>query len=189
MHLRKKGAQAGNIRLALETIHRGPLVSSMPLPPHTGLDHGKKREQTLREDRCGRRELVEGRIPHQLVLCLVQPVHELRVAGGLVVRGHSEPFLWHLKMPDRTRPAWRLANTYRCTRRAAAGGMRGDQRTATVIHRADSTHGPLCSLRVQRPWRVDNRPENPWKTSHAGSWTSRAFSGRRNRRLLFADAR
>src|SRR5712691_8440162 len=109
----------------------------MPLPPHTGLDHGKKREQTLREDRCGRRDLVEGRIPYQLVLCLVQPVHELGVAGGPVVRGHSEAFLWNLKMPALTRPVWSLASARGYTMRAAEGGARGNTHTETVINREE----------------------------------------------------
>ena len=49
----------------------------------------KKREQTAREDCCGGWERVDGGISSQLVLRLVQPVHELRMAGGPVVRGHS----------------------------------------------------------------------------------------------------
>ena len=43
MRLHKKGAQGVNIRLTIETSHRGPLVAALPLPPHTGCDHDKKR--------------------------------------------------------------------------------------------------------------------------------------------------
>ena len=53
MDLRKKGAQGVHIRGTIETIHRGPLVAARPLPRHTGCDHDKKREQTLREHRRG----------------------------------------------------------------------------------------------------------------------------------------
>ena len=93
----------------------------LPLWPHTGLDHGKKREQTLREDRDGRREVVKGRIPHQLILRLVQPVYQLGVAGGPIVRGHSAAFLWDLEMRDLTRPLSRLASASGCKRLAGEG--------------------------------------------------------------------
>ena len=43
-----------------------------------------------------------GRIPHQLVFCLLEPVHEFRVAGGPIIRGHSAAFLWDLGMPELT---------------------------------------------------------------------------------------
>ena len=100
----------------------------LPLRPHTGLDHGKKREQTLREDCDGRREIVNGRIPHQLLLRLVQPVHQLGVAGGPIVRGHSAAFLWNLEMRDLTRPISRLASASGCKRLAGEG-----ERDATNI--------------------------------------------------------
>jgi hypothetical protein len=63
IHLHKKGAQGINIRLTIETLHRGPPMAWLPLRPHTGLDHGKKREQTLRKDGDGRREVVMGAYP------------------------------------------------------------------------------------------------------------------------------
>ena len=121
MHLRKKAAQGVHVRVTIETLHRGPPVAWLPLRPHTGLDHGKKREQTLREDCDGRREVVKGRIPHQLILRLVQPVHQLGVAGGPIVRGHSAAFLWDLEMRDLTRPLSRLASASGCKRLAGEG--------------------------------------------------------------------
>src|SRR5215510_7597936 len=131
MHLRKKGAQDINVRLTIETIHGGPPVAWLPLSPHTGRNHDKKREQTLREDHGGRGERVDGHIPYQLVLRLLQPVHEFGVTGSPVVRMHSETFLSGLEMPDLTRPTSRLASARRCTMRAAEGGVRGNTHTET----------------------------------------------------------
>jgi hypothetical protein len=121
MDLRKKGAQGINIRVTIETIHRGPLVAAPPLPRHTGCDHDKKREQTLRKNCRGRWECVDGRISHQLVLCLVQPVHEFGVAGGPIIRGHTAAFLSDLEIWDRTCPLGRLASACGCRKVAAAG--------------------------------------------------------------------
>jgi hypothetical protein len=54
MHLRKKGAQGIHIRLTIETIHGGPPVASLRLPIHIGCYDDQKREETLRENLCGR---------------------------------------------------------------------------------------------------------------------------------------
>ena len=113
MHVRKKGAQGVHIRRTIETIHRGPPVASPFLPIHKGCYGDKKREETHREDRCGRENIVHGLIPHQLVLRLVQPVHQLGVAGRPIVRGHSAAFLSHLAMPDLTCLAGCLASAKR----------------------------------------------------------------------------
>src|SRR5712691_1031808 len=123
MHLRKKGVQGVNSRVTIETIHRGPLVAELSLPLYTRCDYDKKREQTLRENRRGRWEGVDGHISHQLVLCLVQPVHEFGVASDPIIRGHRAAFLWDLELLDRTCPLWRLASAGRC-RRVAADGSR-----------------------------------------------------------------
>jgi hypothetical protein len=47
----------------------------------------------------------------------------------------------------------------------------------------------LISLRVQRPFWVENQPENSCRKSKSGLWTSREFSGERNRNFLFECAR
>src|SRR5215470_18280148 len=72
-----------------------------------------KREETLREDLCGREDLVYGLIPHQLVPRLVQPVHQFGVAGGPIVREHSTTFHCNLEMPDLTHLGGRLARARR----------------------------------------------------------------------------
>ena len=53
MPLRKKGAEGVDVCLTRETIHRGPPVAWLPLPPHRGFYHDKKREQTVRKDHGG----------------------------------------------------------------------------------------------------------------------------------------
>ena len=88
-------------------------MASPFLPIHSGRYGDKKREETHREDRGGYENLVNGLIPHQLVLRLVQPVHQLGVAGRPIVRGHSAAFLSTLEMPDLTRLAGRLASAKR----------------------------------------------------------------------------
>jgi len=93
MHLRKKGAQGVNIRLTIETIYGSPPVASLLLPIHVGFDDDEKREETRGEEGGGYGDLVKGRIPHQLVLRLMQPVHEFGVAGGPIIRGHNAAFL------------------------------------------------------------------------------------------------
>jgi len=113
MHLGKKGAQGVDVCLTIETIHGGPPVVLPLLPIYKGFYDDKKREETLREDRCGREDLVYGLIPHQLVLRLVQPVHQFGVAGGPIVREHSTTFHWNLEMPDLTHLGGRLARVRR----------------------------------------------------------------------------
>jgi hypothetical protein len=125
MHLGKKGAQGVYVRLTIETIHGGPSVASPLLPIYKGVYDDKKREETLREDLGGREDLVDGRIPHQLVLRLVQPVHKLGVAGDPIVRGHSAAFFWSLEMPDLTRLAGRLARARRTRAVPQTGGHTG----------------------------------------------------------------
>ena len=113
MHLGKKSAQGVHVCLTIETIHGGPPVVLPLLPIYKGFYDDKKREETLREDFCGREELVSGLIPHQLVLRLVQPVHQFGVAGGPIVREHSTTFHWNLEMPDLTHLGGRLARVRR----------------------------------------------------------------------------
>jgi hypothetical protein len=113
MHLGKKGAQGVHVCLTIDTIHGGPPVVVPLLPIDKGFYDDKKREETLREDLCGREDLVYELIPHQLVLRLVQPVHQFGVAGGPIVREHSTTFHWNLEMPDLTHLGGRLARARR----------------------------------------------------------------------------
>jgi len=121
MDLRKKGAQGVHIGGTIETIHRRPLVAARPLPRHPGGAYDKKREQPLREHRCGRWEGVDGGISHQLVLCLVQPVHEFGMAGGPIIEGHRAAFLSDLARVNCTCLLWRLASVSGCRKVAAEG--------------------------------------------------------------------
>ncbi len=124
MHLRKKGVQGRDIGLTLQTSHRGLLVARRPLLPHRGGNHDKKREPPLREDRRGEGDVVEGRIPHQLVLGVLQPVHQFGVAGCPIVRGHCVSFRCDLGIAHRTRSAGRLASARRGALGAGAGCAR-----------------------------------------------------------------
>ena len=122
MHLRKKGAQGVNVRWTIETIHRGPPVAcAAPAAPHGARSRQKTGANAPGRPPTGVGSVVKGRIPHQLVLRLVQPVHELGVAGGPIVRGHSAAFLWDLEMLDFTRPLSRLASASGCKRLAGEG--------------------------------------------------------------------
>src|SRR5215471_20456078 len=75
-----------------KSLYGSPRVASPLLPSHRGCDDDKKREETRREEGGGCGERVKGLIPHQLVLCVVQPVHEFGRAGGPIVSGHSVAF-------------------------------------------------------------------------------------------------
>ena len=124
MRSRKKGPQCRDIGLTIQTIHRGPLVARHPLRLQRGAEDDKKREQPLREDRGGERDVVYGGIPDQLVLRVLQPVYQFGVTGRPIVRGHRVSFRCDLGMSHRTRSAWHLASARRGTRGAGAGRTR-----------------------------------------------------------------
>jgi hypothetical protein len=184
MHLRKKGAQGVNIRLAIETIHGGPPVASLLLPIHIRFDDDKKREEPLREDRCGREDLVHGHIPHQLVLRLVQPVHQLGVAGGPIVSGHSAAFLWNLEMPDLTRLAGRLTRARRTRAIPQIVGHTGTnvQKSSVTCTRAARGNFPRV-VRTETQF-INQCRVGGWSRSFWTAGGEKRLAARRRRALL-----